>query len=555
MLVDLNIQNFTIVESLDIELTNGMTVITGETGAGKSIMLDALGLCLGDRADPKTVREGHSKADITASFDISSIPEAKLWLDSRDLAEDKDCLLRRVITAEGRSRAFINGQPSTLQDVKSLGELLIDIHSQHAHQSLLRKETQRKLLDEYAGHTKDVRKLEATVRQWQQADAELQKLQGAQGEEGARQQLLAYQVNELEQLGLGTNELKEREAEQKQLANAEDILGSGQQALELCEGEGGAIENLQRALQLLEQKIVKKGPIENARQLLDSARIQADEARDELQTHLNQVKIDPERLAAVDLRLNKIYDVARKHRILPEQLPTLFEQLKSELNLLRGSESRVIKLQEVLTELETHYQTQADKLGKQRRRAAKALTKIIEKKLQQLAMEQCRLQIDLRAREETQPHPQGREDIEFLISTNPGQDPQPLSKIASGGELSRISLAIQVITAQTSTIPSMVFDEVDVGIGGAVAEVVGKLLRTLSDGGQVLCVTHLAQVAAQGHQHLCVAKSTDKKSTFTQLTQLSKPEKIEEIARMLGGIKVTQQSRSHAEEMLEIAGS
>ena len=424
MLQHLTIQNYTIVESLDIELAGGMSVITGETGAGKSIMLDALGLCLGDRADPKTVREGASKADITASFDIATITEAQQWLQSRDLDIDGNCMLRRVITQEGRSRAYINGQPATLQDVKSLGECLIDIHSQHAHQSLLRRETQRKLLDNYAGNSSTVDKVASLANQWQLAQDELEQLQGAQGEQGSRQQLLAYQVDELEQLSLGKNELKELEAEQKQLANAENILASGQQALDLCEADGGAIDSLQKALQLLSDDNSTSKTTASARELLDSARIQVDEARTELKAHLDQVNIDPEKLNGVEIRLNEIYDIARKHKIMPEQLLVLFEQLNEELQRLKGSESRVLDLQASLEKLQNDYKVEADKLSKQRTKAAKTLSKKVESQLQALAMEQCRIKVELRHREDQKPHNHGQEDIEFLISTNPGQEPQ-----------------------------------------------------------------------------------------------------------------------------------
>lgn len=553
MLQHLTIQNYTIVENLDIELNVGMTVVTGETGAGKSIMLDALGLCLGDRADPKAVREGHDKADITASFDISNIEEAQQWLQSRDLELGDECILRRVITIEGRSRAFINGQPSTLQDVKTLGETLIDIHSQHAHQSLLRRETQRKLLDDYAGNSVDVANVAAIADQWQKTQNELELLTRSQGEQNARQQLLAYQIEEMKQLNLGKNELGKLETEQKQLANAEEILGASQQAIEFCEGDGGALESLQQTLKLLDENTADMKATAAARELLDSARIQIDEARGELKAYLDQISINPEKLAGVEARLNEIYDIARKHKIMPEQLLDLFQRISAELELLKGSEARVLELQDSLEQLQVDYMAQAEKLSRHRLKAAKILSIKIETQLKQLAMEQCLLKVDLHQREDNKPHPQGQEDIEFLISTNPGQEPQPLSKIASGGELSRISLAIQVITTQTSTTPSMVFDEVDVGIGGAVAEVVGKLLRGLSVGSQILCVTHLAQVAAQGHQHIRVEKTTDEKSTFTHLAHLSEEEKVEEIARMLGGIKVTEQTLSHAEEMLETA--
>ena len=555
MLQHLTIHNYTIVESLDIELVGGMSVITGETGAGKSIMLDALGLCLGDRADPKTIRKGARQTDITASFDIATIDEARQWLQHRNFDTNDDCILRRVITLEGRSRAYINGQPTTLHDVKALGELLIDIHSQHAHQSMLRRKTQRKLLDSYAGNSSVVKKVASLANQWQLTQNQLQQLQGAKGEQGARQQLLTYQVNELKQLNLGKNELAELEVEQKKLANAEGILTTGKNALALCEADGGAIDNLHKALKLLNEDNNAVNATTVAKELLDSARIQVDEASTELKIHLDQVHIDPGKLHSTESRLNEIYDIARKHKIMPERILPLFEELNNELLILKGSESKILELEKSLEKLQSSYQIEAKKLTQQRAKAAKKLGQKVAKQLQELAMEQCRIKVQLQQREDQKPNTQGQEDIEFLISTNPGQEPQSLSKIASGGELSRISLAIEVVTSQTSTTPSMVFDEVDVGIGGATAEVVGKLLRNLSNCSQILCVTHLAQVAAQGHQHIRVEKTTDKKSTFTQLAHLNDPAKIEEIARMLGGIKVTKQTRSHAKEMLAAAAN
>jgi DNA repair protein RecN (Recombination protein N) len=548
MLTHISISNYTIVSALEIDFCGGMTVITGETGAGKSIMLDALGLCLGDRADPKAVRHGCDKAEIVAGFDVSAIPQAQAWLQERDLGTGEECLLRRLVTTEGRSRAYINGSTSTLQDCAELGALLIDIHSQHEHQSLLRKPVQRALLDAYAGHLKLTGEVEQVASDWLRGQRELDLLTSTRDEQTARAQLLAYQVDELDELDLRDGELGTLEQELKLLANAEHILKSSHLALELCEEhESGT----RKALQLLSSDEQVTPAAANARELLDSAAIALSEAGSEVQRHIDSVEIDPQRLEDVERRLTNIYDVARKHRVLPEAVGELHQRLREELGELADGGERIEHLTEELAELCARYEKGATKLGKQRRKAATKLVKEASKVLESLAMAQCKLEIALTPRAGTDPHPHGAEDLEFLISTNPGAPTQPLGKIASGGELSRISLAIQVVTASSGTVPSMVFDEVDVGIGGAVAEVVGKLLRTLAERAQVLCVTHLPQVAAQGEQHLRVSKSTQAKTVQTGMEQLQKDDKIQEIARMLGGVKITKQTLAHAREMLE----
>ena len=548
MLSHISITNYTIVSSLEMEFARGMTVITGETGAGKSIMLDALGLCLGDRADPKTVRHGCDRADITATFDISDIPAAGAWLQGRDLAGGDECILRRVVTTEGRSRAYINGSTSTLQDCAELGAMLIDIHSQHAHQSLLRKAVQREMLDAYAGQQKLASTVEQLASDWLRAQRELELLTGSQDEHTARAQLLAYQVEELNELALQEGELATMEQEQKLLANAEEILSSAHSALELCEQQESGTR---QALNFLDGDTHTGPAIDGARELLDSAAIQLNEAHSEIQRHIDGVEVNPERLAEVQRRLEAVYDVARKHRVMPEEVIATHQRLQEELKGLEGSSERVEELRHEMSELATDYGKTAKKLGKQREKAGKQLVSAAQAILGTLAMAQCTLEVSLSPREDSSPHPHGSEDIEFLISTNPGAAPQPLGKIASGGELSRISLAIQVVTASEGTVPSMVFDEVDVGIGGAVAEVVGKLLRDLAGQAQVLCVTHLAQVAAQGHQHLQVSKTADKKSVQTDLKALDNDGRVDEIARMLGGVKITKQTLAHAREMLE----
>lgn len=551
MLTHINVSNYTIASSLEMEFDAGMTVITGETGAGKSIMLDALGLCLGNRADPKAVRHGCDRAEINAEFDIADIPAAQQWLSDRDLNNAEQptaCLLRRVVTTEGRSRAYINGSVATLQDCAELGGLLIDIHGQHAHQSLLRKPVQRALLDAYADHQPLTRSVEQTASQWLRKKRELELLAGSSQERTARAQLLAYQVEELDELDVQESELGALEQEQKLLENAETILHESHQALEDCEAQESGTRH---ALQLLGGDTHSTKAASNARELLDSAAIALGEARIEIQHHIDAVEVDPERLVAVQRRLEAIYDVARKHRVMPEQLAQRHVELREELQSLADGTERIAELEQSMAELAANYEKAAKKLSKQRASAAKKLVKATAGILSTLAMEQCEMELSLQPLASQDPHPHGNEEIEFLISTNKGAEKQPLGKIASGGELSRISLAIQVVTASAGTVPSMVFDEVDVGIGGAVAEVVGKLLQNMANSAQVLCVTHLPQVAAQGHQHLQVSKTSSDKSVETSLRKLQDDEKVQEIARMLGGVKITKQTLAHAKEMLQ----
>lgn len=551
MLLHLSVNNFAIASQLEMEFSRGMTVITGETGAGKSIMLDALGLTLGDRADASIVRTGAERADIHATFDISNIADARQWLADHDLLDGDECILRRMITREGRSRGYINSKPATQQDLKALGEMLIDIHSQHAHQSLLKKNQQGRLLDEFAGLGDNTQQLKTLSQDYQRHQQRLHTLDSNRSEQNARAQLLGYQVKELDSLDLGSEELEALEQEQKQLANGEQILQASQHAVALCtEGELNVVTILNQALRSLAEISSKTQPLEEAAQLLNSALIQTEEANLELQNYIECFELDPERLHLVESRLSTVYDIARKHNIKPQQLPELHQSLQKELTEIAGSDGEIEELQRQLSALAEQYQQLAGKLSKKRRTAANKLQKQVEKQLEQLAMANCRFSITLTPRDEQSFHPSGNEEIAFLVSTNPGQEAQALARIASGGELSRISLAIQVITAKTSAIPTLVFDEVDVGIGGAVAEVVGNLLQELGERGQVLCVTHQAQVASKGHQHLFVSKAAKKNSVSTQLQRLDDGDKIEEIARMLGGISITEQSLAHAREML-----
>jgi len=555
MLVHLSVHNYAIVEHLDLELQRGMSVISGETGAGKSIMLDALGLTLGDRADSSVVRVGADKADILASFDLDDIPDARAWLAERDLDNDGPCILRRVITAEGRSRGYINGTPCPQGDLKALGELLIDIHGQHEHQSLLKTDTHRRLLDEYSGSQELARQVQLAAQRWRQTRQALERLSNTSDDQRARHQLLSYQLEELEALALEEGELEQLEHEHKNLANAEQLLGTCRQVLDMCSESdaGNVLSALTSSLQRLTVFQSQPGALGEAVNLLASAQIQVEEAVGELNRFLDHFDSDPERQQALEERLDSIYTLARKHRVQPPELPALQQRLLEELESLNADDEALERLSEELTAYARHYQEKATELSGVRQQAAEALAASVETEIQRLGMPGGKFSIALKPSADGEHPPHGLEQVEFLVSANPGQPLRPLAKVASGGELSRISLAIQVITAQTSRIPTLVFDEVDVGIGGPTAEVVGQLLRRLGERGQVLTVTHLPQVAAQGHHHLFVHKARGRDETHTAVATLQDHERIEEVARMLGGVDLTEQALAHARQMISTA--
>ncbi|WP_431482743.1 DNA repair protein RecN [Pseudomonas solani] len=555
MLVHLSVHNYAIVEHLDLELAGGMSVITGETGAGKSIMLDALGLTLGDRADSGVVRPGADKADILASFDLHDIPEARTWLAERDLDNDGPCILRRVITAEGRSRAYINGTPCPQGDLKTLGELLIDIHSQHEHQSLLKLDTHRRLLDEFASASELARQVQLAAQRWKQTRQELERLSRSGEEQRARHQLLSYQLEELENLALGESELDQLEQEHKNLSNAESLLAGCRQVLDMCSESdaGNVLSALTSSLNRLTAFNTQQGAIAEAVNLLASAQIQVEEAVGEINRFIDHFDADPQRQQQLEERLDSIYTLARKHRVHPSELANLQQSLLEEIEALNADDEAVERLTEELESYTRHYQTKAAELSKLRGKSAGKLAKAVEVEMQRLGMPGGRFTIELHPLQAQDPQANGMEQVEFLVSANPGQPLKALAKVASGGELSRISLAIQVITAQTSRVPTLVFDEVDVGIGGPTAEVVGQLLRRLGERGQVLTVTHLPQVAAQGHNHLFVHKLRGSKETRTAVSNLTEAARIEEIARMLGGLDLTDESIAHARKMVTSA--
>lgn len=547
MLLHLAIQDYAVVDHLELDLAAGMTCITGETGAGKSIMLDALGLCIGDRADSRAIRPGEARTDITASFDIARNTRAKVWLAERDLEATGECLLRRTINADGRSRAYINGTPATLSDCADLGQLLVDIHSQHAHQSLLRRPTQRSLLDTYAEAEALVVEVSDLAQQWRLLEEEHTRLVGRTEESDARRELLSYQIAELESLDTFAGELSELEEQHKLLANAAFIIESANAIASGCETQR---DPLSRLVQLANDERMNSDSTLNLRELLQSALIQIDEAAAETARFAEGIEVDPERLRMTEERLGALHDLARKHRVASDELPDLLATLQMELESLTGGSAQLEDIERQLSDTALAWRHSAEHLSAKRREVAAVLGQRVMATLGQLAMHKCVFEIALIPFGDTRPDPRGAEDVEFLIATNPGASPGPLSKIASGGELSRISLALQVVAADTATTPTMIFDEVDVGIGGGVAEVVGELLHTLGKRSQVLVVTHQPQVAAKGNHHLLVTKE-GADEVHSTLTLLEGEARIQEIGRMLGGAKLTDNTLAHAREMLE----
>ncbi len=555
MLIALTVKNFTLVESLEVDLKPGMTVLTGETGAGKSLVVDALAMALGDRADTDRIRSGADRAEVSALFDLNTAEHVVDWLKRNDFDADNECLLRRLLTREGRSRGYINGQPATMQQLRELGEMLIDIHSQHEHQSLLRKQVHRQLLDDFAGCADKASEIKHLYRQWSATRQKLQQLENSSAELSAQRDLLRFQIDELDQLNLAEGEFEKLEHEQQMLANADAILQDSQALDQLCSNDEGfnLQDTLGKALHILNNIPNKPTALEEAEKLLSSAKIEIEEASREIQHHLDSFELDPERLQEVEERLGAIYQLARKHRISPNELQQKHAALNQALKAIDGDENNAATLNQQLDQLATHYCTLADELTKQRTGSAQQFAASIEEQFAELSMAGARFLPRLTPIPDQGFGMHGRETIEFLISTNPGEAAKPLARIASGGELSRISLAIQVIAARSSSIPTLVFDEVDVGIGGATAEVVGRLLRQLGHKGQVICVTHQPQVAASAHHHLLVSKQSNQQVTHSHIVSLSKPGRADEIARMLGGSKITDATLNHAKELLSLA--
>lgn len=546
MLRSLHIRDFVIVDEALIEFEEGFTVFSGETGAGKSILIDALSLLLGARGDTRVIREGCEKTDLSAHFDLSD--DIRTWLQSNDLDDGEELLLRRVIDTQGRSRAYINGTPATLGQLREISEQLVDIHGQHAHQSLLKSANQYALLDAQGGHTDLAKQVSTVWSHWQSLQQRLRQAQEQSAGLQAERERLQWQHDELQTLDLQPNEWEQTGIEHQRLAHAQSLLDGATRALNLLDGEEHAA---QRALFSATQEITRllhhdPAALQPILDTLESARIASTEAISDLNSYLSSVELDPDRLANLEERMADIFSMARKYRCEPEELPTLLQTLTQQLEQL-SEDADLEQLEAKVAQAHAQYNTLAQQLSDARTRTSKQLSQQVSQAMQELSMQGGKFAIELSP---CKPSAHGNEQVEFLVAGHAGVRPAPLSKVASGGELARISLALAVIASQAAQVPTLIFDEVDTGIGGAVAEVVGKLLRELGLRHQVLCVTHLPQVAAQGQHHLQVSKQSQDGHTLSRIQALDQEARVEEISRMLGGIAITNTTRQHAKEML-----
>ncbi|SUQ56665.1 Recombination protein N [Raoultella terrigena] len=551
MLAQLTISNFAIVRELEIDFHSGMTAITGETGAGKSIAIDALGLCLGGRAEADMVRRGASRADLCARFALKDTPAAQRWLEENQLESGRECLLRRVISTDGRSRGFINGTAVPLSQLRELGQLLIQIHGQHAHQLLTRPEHQKTLLDGYTGEYALTQLMAGHYRQWHQSCRELAQHQQQSQERAARADLLQYQLKELNEFCPQQGEFEQIDEEYKRLANSGQLLSTCQHALTvMADGEEANLQSqLYAAKQLVSELVGMDSKLSSVLDMLEEASIQLSEATDELRHYNDRLDLDPNRLFELEQRISRQISLARKHQITPEELPAFYQALLEEQRLLDDSAGSLESLSQTAVEHHQLALETARQLHAARQRSADELTRLITESMHSLSMPHGVFAIDI-AFDERHLTAEGADRIEFRVTTNPGQPLQPIAKVASGGELSRIALAIQVITARKMETPALIFDEVDVGISGPTAAVVGKLLRQLGESTQVMCVTHLPQVAGCGHHHFIVCKETDGEMTETHMHPLDKRARLQELARLLGGSEVTRNTLANAKELL-----
>lgn len=553
MLTSLRIEHFAIVSKLELEFGKGMTAFTGETGAGKSIMIDALMLALGGRADVSVIRKGAASCDISACFHVEADSPALDWLAAHDVAcDDGDVILRRVLHIEGRSKSYINGQPFPLQKVKEVSEMLVDIHGQHQHQTLLNHQTHRQQLDHFAHHSALLDNVNQLYRQCTKIKQSLETLADQQVS-SERIALLQYQIEELEQLKLAEGEMQALHQEHAMLHHARDYLDNSNRAIGLLHDDEAfnIVQSIHQVLHALGALPAEHTAVTNAMDLMNNALIQCDEARDEMLHFQRQVQLDPERLQEVEARMSVLHQMARKYHVDPNQLYDKAQQLVSELKQLQQSDGEKQRLEAAYIQLQAAYEKEALALRASRQHHARSLANDISQYIQQLGMPKGYIEVRFSELDKMQAH--GLDKVEYYVCTNPGMMPDTLQKVASGGELSRLSLAIQMITAQRGSTPTLLFDEVDVGIGGATAALVGKMLRKLGERLQIFCVTHQPQVASCAHHHFLVEKHMSESATFSQMTLLDDAEKVSEIARMLGGLTITDQTLSHAKELLATA--
>jgi len=553
MLLHLNIQNFAIVKTLDIDWQNGMTTITGETGAGKSIAIDALGLCLGERATTNVVRPETKKAELIATFDISNNPQATHWLSQHDLSnEDTECILRRIVSIEGRSKAYINGSQVPLTQLKEIGRLLINIHGQQDHQLITKHTEQLKMVDDYADHNHLLSDVQYYFHAHKKLTNELNKLNETKLQRDAKEQLLRYQVTELDEFSLQENEFETLEVDYKRHSNAQDILNDTLYSIQtLSENDDfNIIDSLRKTADSLSTLSKLDNKIVNIANTINEALVQVEDANSELKHYHDNLELDPQTYLLIEERYSQAIQLAKKHQVPPEELAQFHTQLTNELANIHSDESKLITLANDIEKAKLKYIDAAKALTMSRKKSAQKLSKLISSNIQELNMPHGQFKVNLQANETHRLSINGNDDISFLVSINPGQPLEAMDKVASGGELSRISLAMQVILAEKVITPTLIFDEVDVGISGPTASMVGTKLQMLAKNTQVICVTHLPQVASKGHQQLFVAKLTDGARTETTVTELSEQGRVKEIARLLAGNKVTDSSLANAQELL-----
>lgn len=566
MLLQLNIQNFAIVKSLDIDWQSGMTTITGETGAGKSIAIDALGLCLGERATTNVVRPNSKKAELAATFETQNNINAQQWLTQHDLLLDtsSECILRRVISAEGRSKSYINGSQVPLTQLKEIGQLLINIHGQHDHQLIVKSSQQCKLLDEYADHQNVLDEVKHYYHQWHKLNKELTLLQQNKQQREAQQQLLQYQVNELDEFSLQAGEFETLESDYKRHANAQDLLDTTLQSLQtLSENESfNVLDSLRQCSENINALARLDNKLNNVATILNDSLLQIEEAGVDLKHYYQELELDPQAYTMIEERYSSALQLAKKHSLTPENLVDFHQELTLELATISSDESRIDSVIEEIGKTEQNYHEAALALSNSREKAAGKLSLLISKSMQELNMPNGQFHIAINSTNASSPSSNstnkqstnitanGFDKIDFQVSINPGQALEAMNKVASGGELSRISLAMQVILADKIVTPTLIFDEVDVGISGPTAAMVGSKLQQLAKNTQVICVTHLPQVACKGHQQFFVSKLTDGEHTETKVTELSEQRRIQEIARLLAGDKISEHSLANAQELL-----
>ena len=551
MLRQLVINDLAVIDSLNIEFNTGMTVLTGETGAGKSILLDALGLILGDRADSSIIRGDINKTDITAIFSLEKNNPLIDKLKNMDIETEDELYIRRTVSSNGPSRAYLNNTPVPAQTLKEIGEYLIDIHGQHAHQSLSRAETQRSLLDESGNYTDLINEIKQIYQEHQQICDQLNSINTGGEDFDARVTLLKYQIEELNELSISENEYQDLSEQHKRLSNAQNILNDCHLILtDFTDSESSIRDRLTQHQNTILNLVSTDSSLNNINKLIESAGVEIEEATSELRDYIDQFDDDPEKLNILDKRITKIHELSRKHKVKPEQLHQHLDLLISQLNQLEGGQEQLEILKKRKKELLSNYFELSKTLHKKRISNSEKISVSVTNKMQELGMG-GEFKISVEEIEDDTIRKFGMDKITFMVSTNAGQPLKPITKVASGGELSRLSLAIQIVGLNDKNIPTMIFDEVDSGISGSTAEIVGKMLNKLADERQILCVTHLAQVASCGHNHLRVVKTTRDNETFTEVIELGQIDRIDEVARLLAGIQLTDESRANAAKMLE----